>query len=336
MTSRIEPTQARKAIDRQFSATSVVRQLSSSSWSSFKSALSRNSCGNNKHSAQVEVSVENVRSLVMAQVKDNSEWYHENDIVKVKTNQWFVDRFIKEGDSKIIQDPGVIASSITECLKWRKEIRINEMKATNFPKEFYDTALFAMGPLTDGNVMLYLTGRRFKRIDGFTDLWIEFFLYCYESQYESFKDGTKLMVLLDVSGVGLSGVDLPLFFKLITIVLKYYPSLVTKFFILDMPWILKPIAKVVFAILPKKYVDMVGFVWKRDLKENMGLDKLPDFMGGQVETYRIPPPPNCNSLEDIAARKGISGGQIKKAKKILDEITKQMEKEKMEAAHRKS
>lgn len=339
MTACTEPAKALRTINRQFSATSYVRQLSSSSWSSLNSAVSRNSSGSNKQFTRVEVNVENIRSLVLAEINKNPQLYHGNDVIKIEANHWFIDRFIKDENdstSPYFQDPSTIVKSIIECLKWRNEIGINDVKAINFPKEFYDTALFSMGPLDDASMMLYLTGRRFKRMDGFADLWIDFFLYCYETQYDTLKEGIKLIVMVDVSEVGVSGVDLPLFFKLMTIVLKYYPSLVTKVFILEMSWIFKPIVKVIFAVLPKKFSNMVEFVWMDDLKTKVGYDKIPDFMGGQVKTYRIQPPPNCVSLEEIARSKGLTENQITKAKKTLKGISRQMEREELESKENKN
>ena len=341
MSTLVTPTQARKAINRRFSASSFVRQVSSSSWSSFKSAVSRNSSGSNlkqHQSVRVEVTVEKIRSLVMVEINESPQLFHENDVVKVKTNSWFIERFIRDTDPKATssQDMMVIVKSIIECMKWRKEVGINDVKGTHFPKEFYDTALFCLGSLNDGSMMLYLTGRRFRRLDGFTDLMIEFFMFCYESQYENLKDGTQLMAMVDMSGVGLSSVDLPLFFKILTIVLKYYPSLVSRVFITDMSWMFKPIAKLVFAVLPNKIANMVSFVWNAELREKNG-DKIPDFMGGPVQTYRIEPPPNCKSLEEVARiRGGISESQIKKAKKALHDVVNQIKREQLESSKKKN
>lgn len=340
MSTLVTPTQARKAINRQFSASSFVRQVSSSSWSSFKSAVSRNSSGSSskQQGVRVEVSVEKIRSLVMVEIEGDRGSFHEKDVVKVKSNNWFIERFIRDTDLKAgtSEDMMEIVRCILECLKWRKEVGINDVEATHFPKEFYDTALFSLGSLDDDRMMLYLTGRRFRRLDGFTDLMIEFFIHCYESQYENLKDGTQLMAMVDMSGVGLSSVDLPLFFKILTIVLKYYPSLVSKVFIADMSWMFKPIAKLVFAVLPNKIANMVSFVWNAELREK-NEDKIPDFMGGPVQTYRIEPPPDCKSLEEVARiRGGISESQIKKAKKALHDVVNQIEREKRESSKKKN
>lgn len=302
------------------------RQNSSSSWNSFKTAVSKiSSRGNgskNHPSTPTDTlpSIESIRTIILDEINRNPQFYHENDVVKVKTSDWFIDRFIKENETA---SATTVSRCIIECIKWRKDIGINDVKSSDFPKEFYDTELFRIGHLDDGNIMIYLSCHRFKRLDGFTDLWVDFFLHCYESQYESYKDGTNILALLDVGNVGLSSVDLPLFFKLMSIVLKYYPSLVSKVYVMDMSWIFKPIAKVIFAALPKKYANMVRFLSKDEFKTKVGIKKVPDFMGGSIDTYRIEPPENCVTLEQVAGESGITNLQIRKAKKVFNEMNRQ-------------
>lgn len=307
------------------------RQNSSSSWNSFKTAVSKiSSLGNGSKknpnpSTPIDAppTIESIRTIILDEINHNPHLYHENDVVKVKSSDWFIDRFIKEHETDSTMN---VSRYIIECMKWRKDIGINDVKSSDFPKEFYDTELFRIGHLDDGRIMIYLTCHRFRRLDGFTDLWVDFFLHCYESQYDTHKDGTSMVALVDVTGVGLSCVDLPLFFKLMSIVLKYYPSLVSKVYIMDMSWIFKPIAKVIFAALPKKYANMVSFLSRDEFKSKVGTNKVPDFMGGPIDTYRIEPPENCPTLEQVAGDSGITVAQIKKAKKVFNEITRQSNK----------
>lgn len=310
------------SIYRQFSTVSYnfVRQLSSSSWSSFQSAATSNSSSGSSNrtrsnsdrsklslfsfkkknkSIGVEVTIENIRSLVLLQIFDEQNddpflLFHEHDIVKVKSDDYFIDRFIRDGDtdgdhddirrslngaakSSEPKDVMKIVKSIIQCLKWRKEVGINGLTAGNFAQEFFNSGLFSIGELCNGNLVMHLNGSQLK----YLDMWVEFIIFGFESLDVSVEKGRKFMVLLDAHGV--SRGDLLIVLKLLINVLRFYPCLVSRIYIMEMSWIMKSMSKMVLATLPKKYVDMLDFASEDELPAKIGVGNVPDIMGGTVQ-----------------------------------------------------
>lgn len=172
----------------------------------------------------VEVTKENIRSLVLLQMFDDENddpftLYHENDIVKVKSNDYLIDRFIKnrgggsDGDHDDMSSSGnglksslgeatdamKIVKSILHCTKWRKNVGINDLYDESFPKKFIDSGSFSTEQLDNGNTILYVDGHGLISLDGSTDMWTQFFIHCIELLDNSIECGNKILVVLDVS-----------------------------------------------------------------------------------------------------------------------------------------
>lgn len=308
----------------------LSRASSQLSFRSVKSRFSSLSGGSKKRRPsihEIQVTVDQVKPHVFRAIEDDPHLFHPKDVEKLRNADTFIQRFINEHQNWKKNNWEEIVDLVIESLKWRKDFGINDLNRKMFPREFYDLKVFVYGQIGPKDLMVYVKARRFRKIEGASERILQFGVWCFESLAEEYGDHLKWSAFSDLSGCGLSQVDFPLFMKAIPILLKNFPDIAEHGYIYELPWILKPIAKVVMACLPAKYNDMVTFCSKSDFLEKVPKDKLPDFLGGPVKTREFEPCEDCVTLEEAAAELGMTSEQIKKTRKVVNEMIADVRRE---------
>ena len=273
------------------------------------------------------MTVEQIKPNILHEINQQPHLYHPKDINKIKTSDAFIQRFITEHQSPKKNNWEEIVAVIIESLKWRKEFGLNDIDPKMFPKEFYDLKVFCMGQTGPKEFMVYTTARRFRKFDGLQDRILQFVVYCFESKAIEFGDDVKISCFCDISGCGLSQIDLKLFMAAIPIFLKNYPDIAEHAYIYELPWLLRPFAKLILACLPAKYNEMVTWVSKHDYKNVVPSRLLPDYLGGPVKTIDFEPVEGCLTIDEVGIELGMTPDQVKRGKKTVQDIVKEIQKE---------
>lgn len=319
----------RRRLSRKISVAefgSALRRASTASWHSVKTAFSMGKSSRRGsryvYDEPEEVTVDAVRALVLMEISEDRSRFHEKDIEKVKNSDWFIQRFIDDAETsgKKVLEKNVV-EAVINCLIWRNNFGINDFTAAMFPKEFFSSNIFSMAIGSDNKVVLYVRGKRYQKIDGWGDLILQFTCYLLEVEEAKFPDGKiQLSEFIDCTGCGYAQTDMNLTLKALPIALNYYPCLMSKAYIYQLPWLLKPMAQVAMAVLPPKYREMVIFLDPKNINQVFGKSNLPDYMGGPVETKNIDCPPDASSIEEVGKAMGISEANIKKMRKYHESL----------------
>lgn len=325
------PSIVRSASRHKPSRLQSVLSRTSSTWSfkSVRSTFSSRSSWSRKSKTfeEIEVTVGQIRPHILQAIQDQPHLYHPKDVNRIRITDEFIQRFITEHQAKKKNNWEEIVGIIVESLKWRKEFGLNDLNHRMFPKEFYDLKVFVMGQIGPKEFMLYTKARRFRKFDGLQDRILQFLVYCLESKAEEYGDDVKLTCFADVSNCGVSQLDVKLFMSAIPIFLKNYPAIAQHAYIYELPWLLKPFAKFILSCLPAKYGSMVTFVSKSDYLDIVPNEKLADYLGGPVKTIDFEPAEDAITLEELGKELGLSPDVVKKGRKIVQEVMKEVEKE---------
>lgn len=252
--------------------------------------------------------------------------FHIKDIDRIRRSDHFIQRYIDDanGCTKVgtrITNQQVV-DTIIDVLKWRKEFGINDFTAQMFPKEFFQAGIVKTSNLRNGDIMIYVIGRRYKKIDEWSDCIIDLLLWKFDEIECMLPEGAKVRVFVDATGCGLSQADTGLLFKGVPILIGYYPGAVSKAYFYQVPWLLKPFAQMALALLPAKFKELVCFVESKTGIASMGEENVPDFMGGPVITKDFPIPDNIGTVESAGSVRGISKSNIEKMRKMVDAAIK--------------
>ena len=278
------------------------------------------------------MTVDQIKPSILYEFNERPQLYHPKDVERIKTSDIFIQRFIDEHQSKKSNNSDEIILLVIESLKWRKSFGLYDIDYRSFPKEIYDCKVFCLGKIGPLEYALYLKARRFRRFDGLQERMIQFVLFSFEQLVEQNGDGIKLWLFTDASGVGMAQVDFKLLLSGIPIFLKNFPSVAKHSYVYDLSWFLKPVCHMILSCLPAKYGTMMTIVTKSDYWKTVPHELIPDFLGGPVQTYHLEPAVGAISLEQAMAESGIvSEQQVKKARKLLQEVLEQVTQDEKEA-----
>merc|ERR1712002_498982 len=73
--------------------------------------------------------------------------------------------------------------------------------------------------------------------------------FCLRKHVKVAAEAEEMKKVFDCSGAGLKNVDMDLI-KFMINMLNYYPNMLAKILIFDLPWVLNPVLTVVKALLP--------------------------------------------------------------------------------------
>lgn len=345
-----------KKLSRRTSIAKLLRQASHATINVYEGAikvLSGSSHNNQRRRSSVRRKwgvdrslIEFVRERVtqLMDSEDNSDkdsLFHPTDVMHVKETDDMITRFLLEYfedhplDDKNCDEETVIknvSSQIIETMKWRKSVRINDMKDSDFPAEFYKSGIFVFGEDSDGCPVLYIKGKKYKKQSAtWTPVFVDFMLHESEKKVrEIFGDpfnpknpNHKPGVVMDCSGVSVAQVDMALIFSLLPLV-KHYPQCFSYVWVYELPWYCRPFLNITLKILPTRIVKRVKQMDKKAAINEMGSEGIPEFMGGTSPIKpHIDVPAESSNVRDVGLVNNIPESDIKKMIAFTDALIKE-------------
>jgi hypothetical protein len=266
--------------------------------------------------------------------------FHPKDLLYIKETDDMIVRFLKEyfedhpyDDSKCEEETIAVnvAAQVIETLKWRFDLRINDMKDSDFPREFYECGLCSFGEDSDGNPVVFIRGKKCRKTPpSWTPILLGFVLHESEKKMiEIFGDPmnpknptAKPGVVCDVSNVSVMNVDMNLVFSLLPLT-KHYPQSFCYVWVYELPWLAKPFFNIIIKMLPGRIVRKVKQMDKKSAINEMGIEGIPTFMGGKsLIEPTLPVPPDVSTIEEVGRKNGIPEADIKKMAEVIKEMTK--------------
>lgn len=222
-----------------------------------------------------------------------------------------------------------VANCVMDTLKWRKENNVNQLKDSDFPRDFYEANIFLFGKDSDGADVVYVRGRFCRKIAScWSPILISFIIHeCEKKLKEILGDprnpknpGHRPGILIDCSNVAVTQLDTSLIFSLLPFV-KHYPQSFEYAWVYELPWMMRPFFNLVIKMLPTRIVRKVKQMDKKSAIKEMGIEGLPSFLGGKSPIEpTIQVPPGASTLDEVAKRHNISDDDIRKFREFLKKI----------------
>lgn len=233
------------------------------------------------------ITISSVRESFISKYDDNVHNFHIKDVERIKSDDMFFQRFI---NGAIFNDPDAnvqnVIDLIFKVLSWRQEYKINDMSPTDLPVEIVKCGLLKQAILPNGDIMICIIARRYRKVDEIMEKAIlpGIFWYYEYCIVPNLKPDTRLHILFDGSGCGLNQADTILITAGVPILINYYPGLVSKCYIYNMPWILKPFITLFRPLIPKKFTNIGYIMNDKNMNDFMGSVGVPDILGGDIVT----------------------------------------------------
>lgn len=115
-----------------------------------------------------------IRDKFLADCRLHCNLYDECDVNNVCESDWTVKRFLVTCDSDVEK----AFLMLRDAMRWRKSYGINCRTDLDYPKEFYKSgAFFPYCKDKNGNVVIYMRIKLYKKFPKYTDYIKEFFLH---------------------------------------------------------------------------------------------------------------------------------------------------------------
>lgn len=252
--------------------------------------------------------IERIRERLEREFGENETLYHPNDIERIRTDSWQIERYIEEYHHN--EDKAYDA--IVKTLKWRKSERVNEIRETDFFKEMWTfTSVEIHGHDRQGRVLHWVTLQNITVPKDIMDLGFRFTLYISE-QIDKLAGRKGCTTVVNVRHAGLRNFQIDIIRMLLTIP-QHYPGLVRMFLVVDQPYLLRTVINILLNVVDEKIRKRMAFISNADLTKYVDPKLIPKSMNGM--RTKLFQPTNIPSVKDCYERLGLG-------MKICDEVDK--------------
>ena len=121
--------------------------------------------------------VEELRNKIIEIINKSPELYYEKDVERVKSNNWWISRFLNQHKSN--SDKAL--EYLDKALKWRKSFGVLEINEKDFPREVFQTApLILYGKDVNGSQLLILRAKVTRKIKVWVPMAQKYFINLVE------------------------------------------------------------------------------------------------------------------------------------------------------------
>nr|XP_027200386.1 uncharacterized protein LOC113794464 [Dermatophagoides pteronyssinus] len=226
-------------------------------------------------------SIESLRSRFNEEVDKNPSLYHPIDVERVRTEEWQVKRYLEEFDN----DENQAFELMKKSLQWKNEFGIHDRNDQYFPLEFYDSTEF-LGRDKQGRYVQLEIFRNQYHLKELTLLYRQYVAHNLE-RIDRMAGENGFILLMDTNGAGVSNINLDLTkFKLS--IIELYPGSLKQFFVVDLPWLLNPIMKIIVGFMGQKIREKLSYIKRQQILEYMDEENLPISLNGKKDKANIP------------------------------------------------
>lgn len=224
-----------------------------------------------------------------------SDAYDDRDLRRLHTDDVFVTTFFR-GPGRL--DEGV--DLVHECFRFRKEYEVNDITEGIFEQWLWEKqGLFFHNRTKSGHKILFLRVKLHKKDTSQLPMVKKFFIYWLEMSFKV-QPLEKIVTLFDMTEAGLSNLDMDFIRFILTSFKLYYPTLLEKLLIYEMPWIFNAAWKIIKTWLSAEAVSKIKFVTKSDVHTYIDREQLFPHMGGTAswETVDFRPSQTIDTFND--------------------------------------
>ena len=228
--------------------------------------------------------VSNVRALFEKELTANPDAYHPVDIERVRTEEWQVKRFLLDQPDR---DEDKALQSLCKSLQWKKSFGVHERTDQYFPKEFWElNGVEIYGKDSEGRLVQWEAIRNQRTFKETALMARQFVAHCME-RIDRLGGETGFILVTNSNGGGISNVDMELSKFKIEIV-DYYPIGLKAMYVVDLPWLLNAIMKIIVSLMSDKLSQLVHNVNGSELSRVIDAQFIPVELKGGRDKHAFP------------------------------------------------
>nr|XP_054754809.1 motile sperm domain-containing protein 2-like [Lytechinus pictus] len=192
----------------------------------------------------------------------------------------------------------IALDKLTRILKWRKEYGVNDLTFDSFPEDLQQMGgLYSHATDKNGHRILWYRVKHYQKGPE-NQMWAKKMTVYWLNKLQKEDPENRIVVLEDMTGGGVSNMDIDLIRFKIQCFELYFPALVEMLYIYDMPWILNTLWKIVEKILSQQAREHIKFIRGKEVQTYIAPKSLPAHMGG-TDPYEWVYVPEDHEVKDV-------------------------------------
>ena len=108
---------------------------------------------------------QDVKMICLNKIEQEPDLYYPEDIEKLKRQEWMIRRFMNhhKGDKLDSEDPNKTAETVIRMMQWKKKMNLRGMKASDYPREFFEIGLYGQAVTRTGEFLVQCTGKFYNK-----------------------------------------------------------------------------------------------------------------------------------------------------------------------------
>ncbi|KAI1289637.1 hypothetical protein HDE_08322 [Halotydeus destructor] len=260
---------------------------------------------------------DNLRSAILFECAQNEDKYDQRDIISLinDTNQVKVYTDIY----KLSHEENV--QNALETLQWRKSFGYHDLNIRDIPEEYYAYLITAE---TKERFVVLDRSEHYRKVSQWSEIFNKYTIICFRKAEQNFlTTGKKTLVVCDISGLSMYNYDPVVVFGNIQAICKYFLGIYEPSYILNVPYLFKPLISLALKAMPTKYSRKIVYTLNSAcLLELFGKHTFPVDIGGtntsyspiieQVPEYKL-------TTDEIGAMYGIKQSNVDKFKRAWND-----------------
>ena len=198
----------------------------------------------NQKPSSDEIAKVRVKAAKMFQ-QNGQENYSEVDISKLQQDE-VVEQFWLHTYWLSGEQIDETANMIEKTFRWRKEFGVNEIRKEDLDEKLFNTGAMSVRKEHDNcgyKILVMCVRKHLKSTDNAEE--IKKVTVSFLEDIRKVDVSQRVTLLFDCSGAGLKNVDMDMIKFLINIFQNYYPNMLGKILVYDLPWIINPVFTIV-------------------------------------------------------------------------------------------
>jgi len=228
---------------------------------------------------EVATKVPELRQLFKTKYADEIRGgeYDLRDLARLENDDAYARCFLRCLLSK--GDVGKSVPLIDECFKFRKEFQINDLSEASFPREMIEKrAIYYKGKDKDGHPIVYLrTKENAAENPEHQKLMKKYIAYTFEQHHKKSPE-EMIVCLIDMSGAGLSNMNLDISKFILHCFSTYFPAILAYMINYEMPFLLNAVWTLITPFLNSDQKKKLILAGKKDIGKYINDEHLWDHM----------------------------------------------------------
>ncbi|XP_017100278.2 motile sperm domain-containing protein 2 [Drosophila bipectinata] len=218
-----------------------------------------------------------VRTAILKKLEAEppAEPFHPNDLKRLKDSDLWISKLLKIYEFDLEKTN----TRLWDNLIWRQSFGVNDITVNSLNQEFLnDGSIYAHNKDRDGKPLLIISMKKHSKSRNLDDL-IRIIVYWVERlQQETNLD--KITLFMDMTGSGLSNMDIDFIKANIGIFETKYPYVPNYIIVHELPFLLNAAFKIVKTFLPEEALRILRVTTKKDIDQYVDKDNCLKLWGG--------------------------------------------------------